>query len=177
MEAYGLGQRLNIPTEEAAVILDAYFVAFPNVKDYMDRTVIEARERGYTETLFGRRRPIPELLELELPDPPGGRAPGDERRHPGPRRRHLQGGAGAPRRRRSVAGGYDSRLVLQVHDEVLVEVPDRRARRRRRRSSSTLMRDAAELDVPLEVNVSWGDTWAVGEGLTVRSATARPTEV
>ena len=131
MEAYGLGQRLNIPTEEAAVILDAYFVAFPNVKDYMDRTVIEARERGYTETLFGRRRPIPELIELELPDPPGGGAPGDERRHPGPRRRHLQGGAGRLDAA-LVAGGYDSRLVLQVHDEVIVEVPDERARRRRR---------------------------------------------
>ena len=62
MEAYGLGQRLNIPTEDAAVILDAYFEAFPNVKAYMDATVIEARKAGYTETLFGRRRPIPELL-------------------------------------------------------------------------------------------------------------------
>ena len=62
MEAYGLGQRLDIPTEEAAVILDAYFDAFPNVKAYMDRTVAEARDRGYTETLFGRRRQIPELL-------------------------------------------------------------------------------------------------------------------
>ncbi|MGB0114482.1 MAG: DNA polymerase I, partial [Ilumatobacteraceae bacterium] len=62
MEAYGLAQRLNIPTEEAAVILEAYFAAFPNVRAYMDRTVIEARERGYTETLFGRRRPIPELM-------------------------------------------------------------------------------------------------------------------
>ncbi|MBI4935194.1 MAG: DNA polymerase I, partial [Actinobacteria bacterium] len=61
MEAYGLGQRLGIPTDEASVILDAYFVAFPNVKDYMERTVVEARMRGYTETLFGRRRPIPEL--------------------------------------------------------------------------------------------------------------------
>ena len=61
MEAYGLGQRLNIPTEEAAEILDAYFVAFPSVKRYMERTVNEARQRGYTETLFGRRRPIPEL--------------------------------------------------------------------------------------------------------------------
>ena len=63
MEAYGLGQRLNIPTEEAAVILEAYFEAFPNVKAYMDRTVVEARKVGYTETLFGRRRPIPELLD------------------------------------------------------------------------------------------------------------------
>ena len=98
MEAYGLGQRLNIPTDEASEILDAYFVAFPTVQAYMDRTVAEARERGYTETLFGRRRQIPELAVVELPDPPGRRAPGHERRHPGPGRRHLQGGAGPPRR-------------------------------------------------------------------------------
>src|SRR5699024_9868259 len=61
MEAYGLATRLNIPRAEAAEILSAYFVAFPSVKAYMERTVAEARERGYTETLFGRRRPIPEL--------------------------------------------------------------------------------------------------------------------
>ncbi|HEX6569731.1 MAG TPA: DNA polymerase I, partial [Acidimicrobiales bacterium] len=61
MEAYGLGQRLGIATEEAAVILEAYFEAFPSVKAYMERTVAEARQRGYTETLMGRRRPIPEL--------------------------------------------------------------------------------------------------------------------
>ncbi|MEO6123697.1 MAG: DNA polymerase I, partial [Ilumatobacteraceae bacterium] len=61
MESYGLGQRLGIPTDEASVILDAYFIAFPKVRAYMDATVKEARARGYTETLFGRRRPIPEL--------------------------------------------------------------------------------------------------------------------
>ena len=61
MEAYGLGQRLDIPTGEAAQILDAYFAGFPNVKDYMQRTVQEARERGYTTTIFGRRRQITEL--------------------------------------------------------------------------------------------------------------------
>ncbi|MFM7062595.1 MAG: DNA polymerase, partial [Actinomycetes bacterium] len=61
MEAYGLGQRLGIPTGEAQAILDAYFTAFPSVKEFMERTVAEARERGYTETVFGRRRRIPEL--------------------------------------------------------------------------------------------------------------------
>ncbi|MFI5047408.1 MAG: DNA polymerase I, partial [Acidimicrobiia bacterium] len=61
MEAYGLGQRLDIPTGEAAQILEAYFAGFPNVKDYMQRTVQEARERGYTTTIFGRRRTITEL--------------------------------------------------------------------------------------------------------------------
>ena len=61
MEAYGLAQRLGVATKEAAEILDEYFRAFPNVKSYMDQTVREARQRGYTETLFGRRRQIPEL--------------------------------------------------------------------------------------------------------------------
>ncbi|MBU6330583.1 MAG: DNA polymerase I, partial [Acidobacteria bacterium] len=61
MEAYGLAQRLGVGVGEAQQILDAYFEAFPSVRAYMDRTVAEARERGYTETLFGRRRQIPEL--------------------------------------------------------------------------------------------------------------------
>ena len=61
MEAYGLAQRLGIPVDEAAEILKAYFEGFPNVRAYMDRVVAEARDRGYTETLFGRRRLIPEL--------------------------------------------------------------------------------------------------------------------
>ena len=61
MEAYGLGQRLDIPTDQAREILDAYFDAFPNVQAYMEETVREAKERGYTTTIFGRRRQIPEL--------------------------------------------------------------------------------------------------------------------
>ena len=61
MESYGLAQRLAVPVEEAAAILKAYFEGFPNVRAYMDRVVAEARDRGYTETLFGRRRLIPEL--------------------------------------------------------------------------------------------------------------------
>ena len=158
MEAYGLGQRLNISTEEAAVILDAYFVAFPNVKQYMDRTVIEARERGYTETLFGRRRPIPELMNSNF-----------RVRQAGERQAMNAGIQGLAADIFKVAlvrideslveQGRASRLVLQVHDEVLVEVPDDE-----HDEVGTLvvdlMRGAAELDVPLEVNVSWGDTWA-----------------
>ena len=62
MEAYGLGQRLGIPTDEAAGDPRRLLRGVPRVKAYMERTVAEARERGYTETLFGRRRQIPELL-------------------------------------------------------------------------------------------------------------------
>ena len=162
MEAYGLGQRLNIATEEAAVILESYFIAFPNVKAYMDSTVIEARQRGYTETLFGRRRPIPELMNSNF-----------RVRQAGERQAMNAGIQGLAADifkvalvhidEALVAGEYDSRVVLQVHDEVIVEVPE---------SEHDvvgdlvvgLMHDAADLDVPLEVNVSWGTTWASAKG-------------
>ena len=158
MEAYGLGQRLGIPTDEASVILDAYFEAFPNVKDYMDRTVAEARTRGYTETLFGRRRPIPELLD-----------PNFRIRQAGERQAMNAGIQGLAADIFKIAlvridqalesSGHASRLILQVHDEVLVEV-DPAERDEVGDLVVDLMRGAAELDVPLEVNVARGATWA-----------------
>ena len=162
MEAYGLGQRLNISTEDAAVILAAYFEAFPNVKAYMDRTVIEARKVGYTETMFGRRRPIPELLD------------GNWRiRQAGERQAMNAGIQGLAADIFKVAlvrvdgalqgEGVASRLVLQVHDEVLIEVPEDE-RDEVGPLVIDLMRNAAALDVPLEVNVAWGATWADAKG-------------
>lgn len=162
MEAYGLGQRLGIPTDEAAVILDAYFEAFPNVKQYMERTVVEARMRGYTETLFGRRRPIPELSNSNF-----------RIRQAGERQAMNAGIQGLAADifkvalvridRALVDGGFTARLVLQVHDEVLVEVPDAE-RDAVGPVVIELMRHAAALDVPLEVNVAWGETWADAKG-------------
>ncbi len=123
MEAYGLGQRLDIPTGEAQEILDAYFVAFPSVKAFMERTVAEARERGYTETVFGRRRRIPELSSGQR----NVRMAGERQAMNAP----IQGlaadifkvalvrlDAELGRRRPSTPG-----IVLQVHDEVILEVP------------------------------------------------------
>ena len=162
MEAYGLGQRLNIATDEAAKILDAYFVAFPNVKQYMDDTVVEARKNGYTETLFGRRRPIPELLN-----------PNWRIRQAGERQAMNAGIQGLAADIFKVAlvridaaltdGGFASELVLQVHDEVIVEVPEAE-HDAVGNLVVDLMRGAAELDVPLEVNVAWGATWAAAKG-------------
>ena len=162
MEAYGLGQRLGIPTDEASVILNAYFEAFPNVKAYMDRTVIEARMRGYTETLFGRRRPIPELSNSNF-----------RIRQAGERQAMNAGIQGLAADIFKVAlvridqaleaAGVVSRLILQVHDEVLVEVPHAEVDQVGPLVID-IMRAAAELDVPLEVNVAWGDTWAAAKG-------------
>ncbi len=162
MEAYGLGQRLNIPTEEAAQILDAYFSAFPAVKAYMERTVAEARMRGYTETLFGRRRPIPELS-----------SPNFRIRQAGERQAMNAGIQGLAADIFKVAlvqldralesGGYRSRLILQVHDEVLVEVAEGEHDQVADLVLRTL-RGAADLRVPLEVNLAFGPTWADAKG-------------
>jgi DNA polymerase-1 len=157
MEAYGLGQRLNIPTEEAALILDAYFAAFPRVKAFMENVVAETRRRGYTETVFGRRRPIPELSSSNYRV----RQAAERQAMNAP----IQGLAADIFKVALVRidaalrdGAYASRLVLQVHDEVVLEVPPDE-REPVTDLTVDLMRTAADLRVPLEVNVSYGPTW------------------
>ena len=158
MEAYGLGQRLGIAVDEASSILDSYFAAFPNVHAYMERTVAEAKARGYTETLFGRRRRIPELESANF-----------RIRQAGERQAMNAGIQGLAADIFKIAlididtslsrSGFSSRLVLQVHDEVIVEVPEAE-----KDAVGTLvlsaMQSAAELKVPLAVNFAWGATWA-----------------
>jgi DNA polymerase-1 len=162
MESYGLASRLSIPVEEATQILDAYFVAFPNVKAYMERTVQEARKKGYTETLFGRRRLIPELASSNY-----------RIRQAGERQAMNAGIQGLAADIFKVAlvrldraleeEGLRSRLILQVHDEVILEVPPEE---HDRAADITLeaMRRACELCVELEVNLAWGDSWADAKG-------------
>ena len=158
MEAYGLAQRLNIGRAEAAEILDSYFSAFPSVKAYMERTVAEARERGYTETLFGRRRPIPELASNNR----GIRQAGERQAM----NAGIQGLAADIFKvalirldERIEASGSASRVVLQVHDEVILEVPPVE-RDDVDAFTREVMAGAAELRVPLEVNLSFGSSWA-----------------
>jgi DNA polymerase-1 len=162
MEAYGLGQRLGIPTGEAQEILDAYFVAFPSVKAFMERTVEQARERGYTETVFGRRRRIPELSSGQR----NVRMAGERQAMNAP----IQGLAAdifkvaLVRLDRDLdASGLQSRLILQVHDEVILEVPPEE---RERADELVLhaMSGAFDLRVPLEVNLSHGASWAAAKG-------------
>ncbi len=124
----------------------------------MERTVAEARERGYTETLFGRRRPIPELA-----------SPNRGIKQAGERQAMNAGIQGLAADIFKVAlirldhalaeRGLQSRIVLQVHDEVILEVPPAE-RDEVEELTRSVMRDAAELLVPLEVNLSFGATWA-----------------
>src|SRR5829696_2475260 len=157
MESYGLAQRLNIAVPEAAEILGAYFDAFPNVKAYMERTVAEARSRGYTETLMGRRRPIPEL-----------QSPNPRIRQAGERQAMNAGIQGLAADIFKVAlvdldraldeRDTQARLILQVHDEVILEVPPDELDDVEQLVRST-MASACDLSVPMEVNLSTGHSW------------------
>ncbi len=162
MEAYGLGQRLGIRTSEAAEILDSYFEGFPAVRAYMDAIVTEARNKGYTETLFGRRRMIPEL-----------RSDNPRLRQAGERQAMNAGIQGLAADIFKVAlvrldqaiqdAELESRVVLQVHDEVILEVPPAE----RERAVSVVVEslsNAFVLAVPLEINMSFGPTWADAKG-------------
>lgn len=162
MEAYGLSQRLAIGVDEASGILNAYFSAFPNVKQYMDDAINTARHTGYTETLFGRRRQIPELLSYNF-----------RVRQAGERQAMnaaIQGLAADIFKIALVRidallekGGFQSRIVLQVHDEVIVEVVENERDVVGPLVLNT-MRGAAELSVPFEVHAAWGATWAAAKG-------------
>ncbi len=123
MEAYGLGQRLGIPTEEAREILDAYFAGFPRVAEYMKRTVAEAKARGYTTTMFGRRRQLPELSSDNFRI----RQMGERMAQNAP----VQGAAADIFKLAMIAvdraleqGTFATRMILTVHDELVFEVPD-----------------------------------------------------
>jgi DNA polymerase-1 len=158
MEAFGLSQRLGVGVGEAGEILDAYFAAFPNVKQYMDDTIAEARTKGYTETLFGRRRQIAELNN-----------PNFRIRQAGERQAMNAGIQGLAADIFKIAlvridnaiakAKLQSTVILQVHDEVIVECP---MSERDKVNEIVLheMKNAAVLKVPLEVNAAWGDSWA-----------------
>ncbi|HEV2368731.1 MAG TPA: DNA polymerase I, partial [Acidimicrobiales bacterium] len=162
MEAYGLSQRLGVPVDEAAAILDAYFEGFPSVRSYMEATVAEARRKGYTETIFGRRRLIPELSSSNY-----------RLRQAGERQAMNAGIQGLAADIFKVAlvrldaaledEGLRSRLVLQVHDEVILEVVPEEEERAAELTVGA-MSGAAELSVPLIVSVAWGDSWADAKG-------------
>jgi DNA polymerase-1 len=158
MEAYGLGQRLDIPTDQAREILDAYFDAFPKIAVYMEQTVHDAKARGYTTTLLGRRRQLPELASPNFRI----QKMGERMAQNAP----VQGSAADIFKVAMVNldralddGGFESRMVLTVHDELVLEVP-----LGERDAVEPVVRDvmehAFELRVPLVVDMGFGPTWA-----------------
>ena len=157
ISAFGLSENLDIPREEAAEYIETYLARFPLVQDFIQRTIEQAEQDGYVTTLFGRRRPVPEL-----------KASNRQTRSLGERlavNSVMQGTAADVIKAAMVSihhrlrdEGRSARLVLQVHDELLLEVPEPEVPAVRE-----LLREemcgAYPLDPPLAVDIGSGDDW------------------
>lgn len=157
-QAFGLSQSLHIPFGEAKDMIDRYFEAYPGVRAYLDETVERAKETGYAETMFGRKRHIPELHAKNANQRGFGER--TAMNHP------MQGSAAdiikmAMREvsRRLRAEGFAAKLLVQVHDELDFSVPEGEVD-----ALTAMVRDVmenvVELKVPLIADVSAADTWA-----------------
>jgi DNA polymerase-1 len=157
LSAFGLARQLRIDNKEAKTLMADYFERFGGVRDYLRSVVEEARDRGYTETLFGRRRPFPDLTSPNHIL----RANAERQALNAP----MQGTAAdimkvAMNRieEQLVAEDFTSRLLMQVHDELLLEVTSGEEDRVRDLVTHH-MSTAASLSVPLDVQVGRGRTW------------------
>jgi DNA polymerase I len=162
ISAFGLSENLDIPKEEAQAYIDAYLARFPRVQAFIARTITQTGEDGYASSLLGRRRPVPEL-----------RASNRQTRGFGERvavNFVMQGSnadiikvAMVATHARLRAEGRGARLVLQVHDELLLEVPETELSAVREIVREE-MTGAYPLDPPLAVDIGVGDDWAEAKG-------------
>jgi DNA polymerase-1 len=157
LSAFGLSEQVDMDVEEARAFIDAYFAKYPKVKEFRERVIAQAARDGHVTTLFGRRRALPEL-----------RSQNHRERSLGERlavNTVLQGTAAdiikvamVEATRRFERGALASRLVLQVHDELVFECPQAEVD-----EVVPLVRqvmcDAYVVDPPLEVSIGVGDNW------------------
>jgi DNA polymerase-1 len=158
ISGFGLARQLGITPGEARTYIDAYFVRYPGIRTYMERTKDEARINGYVSTPYGRRCWVPGIADKN----PARRAYAERQSINAP----LQGGAADIIKRAMVRlpqalaeAGLKSRLLLQVHDELLFEAPDDEVAALTA-LAKRVMEDAAVLSVPLVVETGAGHTWA-----------------
>ena len=157
MSAFGLAKQLHLGRNEAQQYIERYFERYPGVADYMDRTRALAKEQGYVETLFGRRLYLPEInarnkMRVQAAERTAINAP-------------MQGTAADIIKKAMLAvddwlqgGGADARMIMQVHDELVLEVAASEAGPASE-EVCRLMSGAAELSIPLLVEAGIGDNW------------------
>lgn len=157
ISSFGLSQDLSISRKEASEYIEKYFETYPRIKEFLDDTVARAKKEGYVTTMFGRRRPVPELKSSNFMQ----RSFGERVAMNAP----IQGTAAdiikiamVRVNERLKAEGFDARLLLQVHDELLIEAPENEVD-----AVCALleqeMRGAADLAVSLEVDMNTGNNW------------------
>ena len=157
ISSFGLSQDLSITPKEAAVYIQQYFATYPGIKLFLDACVLEAKEKGYSVTMFGRRRPIPELSSSNFMQ----RSFGERIAMNSP----IQGTAADIIKIAMVKtwkalrnAGMQSKLILQVHDELIIEAKKDEAEKARQ-ILEDCMKSAADLAVELVVDVHEGDNW------------------
>ncbi len=154
---FGLSRQLGISRGEAAAYIDAYFERYPGIRDYMERTKAAARERGFVTTLFGRRCHVRGINDKN----PSARSNAERAAINAP----IQGGAADIIKRAMIrippalaAAGLSARMLLQVHDELVFEVPENEVEDTKE-LVIRVMEHAADLDVPLVVDTGVGRNW------------------
>ena len=157
ISSFGLSQGLSITRAQAGEYIKQYFETYPQVKEYLDRSVREAKNTGCAVTMFGRRRPIPELSSGNFMQ----RQFGERAAMNSP----IQGSAADIMKiaminveKALLKEGLKARIVLQIHDELLVETPFDEVERVRKLLHDE-MKNAVSLSVPLEVEVGEGKDW------------------
>ena len=157
ISSFGLSQDLSISRKEAQEYIQKYFETYPKIKEFLDSCVTEAKEKGYARTMFGRRRPMPELKSSNFMQ----RSFGERVAMNAP----IQGTAADIIKiamirvdQRLKAEGLKSRLLLQVHDELLLEASTEELDAVEQILSEE-MEGAAELSVPLEIDMKQGKNW------------------
>jgi DNA polymerase-1 len=162
ISSWGLAGRLGVPKDEGQAIISRYFERFPGIRSYIDETLAFVRERGFTQTLFGRKTHFTNI-----------RSPNQSIRG-GAERAAINApiqGTSADLIKRAMArmdsslaaaGLEGVRMLLQVHDELVFEVPDGREEEAAaviRQVMASAAEPAIKLDVPLDVDVGWGAHW------------------
>lgn len=157
ISAFGLSQRMRISRSDAKALIDGYFMTYPDVKKYMDESIKQARERGYVETMFGRKRYLPDIISRN--SVVRGNAERNAINAP------IQGSAADIIKiamvqifREIKSRGLKSKMILQVHDELNFDVlPD---------ETNTMkdiitqqMENAVQLRVPLTIDIGEGKNW------------------
>lgn len=157
ISSFGLSQDLSITRKEASDYIEKYFETYPGIKEFLDGTVVKAKEEGYVTTMFGRRRPVPELKSSNFMQ----RSFGERVAMNAP----IQGTAAdiikiamVRVNQRLKMEGFRARLLLQVHDELLIEAPEEEVEAVCRLLRQE-MKGAADLAVSLEVDMNTGKNW------------------
>jgi DNA polymerase-1 len=157
ISSFGLSQDLSITQKEAKAYIEQYFETYPGIKVFLDKTVTDAKEKGYCETMFGRRRPVPELKSSNFMQ----RSFGERVAMNSP----IQGTAADIIKYAMVnvydalkAKGLKSKLILQIHDELLIETRDDEVEQVREILSYE-MQNACDLAVKLEIDLHTGNDW------------------